>query len=140
MFITDQDYEVVIGRQAMQAVSRCSETLRANAEAEACEEIAGYLRPDYDTEAVFAAEGPDRNPRLVMAAVDMALYHLSASMPQQMGSAVRKERYDNAIKWLEGIRAGKIVPDLPAAAGPDGEEPEGAGTVWSCAHKLRHEW
>ena len=32
-----------------------------------------------------------------------------------MGTEVRKERYDRSIKWLEGVQAGKIVPDLPLA-------------------------
>ena len=56
MFLTNQDYEVVVGKTAMDVISRCSETVKANAEAEAQEEIACYLRPDYDTGALFAAE------------------------------------------------------------------------------------
>ena len=40
MFITDQDYKVVIGDNALRVVSQTSEENRANAEAEAQEEIA----------------------------------------------------------------------------------------------------
>ena len=39
MFITDQDYKVVIGDNALKVVSQTSEQNRANAEAEAQEEI-----------------------------------------------------------------------------------------------------
>ena len=66
MFITEEDYRVVIGENALKVVSQASGEIRDNAELEACEEIAGYLRPKYDTEAVFSAEGEERN-RLVDA-------------------------------------------------------------------------
>lgn len=61
MFITEEDYRVVIGENALKVVSQASQEIRDNAELEACEEIAGYLRPKYDTEAVFSAEGENRN-------------------------------------------------------------------------------
>lgn len=115
MFITDEDYSVVIGENALKTMSQVSATNRRQAEDEAAEEIASYLRPKYDTEAIFSANGTDRNSYIVMIACDISLYHLSASLPQKMGTEVRKERYDRAIKWLEGVQAGKIVPDLPLA-------------------------
>ena len=48
MFITDEDYKVVIGEGALRIVTQVSAENRANAETEAIEEIAGYLRPKYD--------------------------------------------------------------------------------------------
>lgn len=115
MFITDEDYRVVIGENALKTISQVSETNRRQAEDEAVEEIASYLRPKYDAVAIFNATGEQRNSYIVMIACDIALYHLSASLPQKMGTEVRKERYDRSIKWLEGVQAGKIVPDLPLA-------------------------
>ena len=113
MFINKEDYKVVIGDAALKVVSQESPENIANAEIEAIEEISGYLRPVYDTNAIFSAEGKDRNRLIVMYTADIALYHLTSSQPQRMGSEVRKERYDRAIKWLEGVQAGKIIPDLP---------------------------
>ena len=110
MFITDEDYKVVIGEQALKVVSQVSQENRANAETEAQEEIASYLRPKYDTDAVFSAEGQQRNKLIVMYTCDIALYHMAASTPSKMGMEIRKERYERAIKWLEGVQAGKIVP------------------------------
>ena len=49
MFVTEEDYRVVIGDTALKVISQVSTENRANAEAEAQEEIAGYLRPKYDT-------------------------------------------------------------------------------------------
>ena len=45
MFITEEDYKVVIGDNALKVISQVSPENRTNAEAEAREEIAGYLRP-----------------------------------------------------------------------------------------------
>lgn len=139
MFLTDEDYKVVIGDQALKVISQVSEENRANAESEAVEEISGYLRPKYDCDAIFAAEGDERNHLVVMYACDIALYHMSASMPQKMGSEIRKERYERAVKWLEAVQAGKIVPDLPLVLDENGEIAN-ASIVYGCQPKLRHNW
>lgn len=141
-FITDQDYRVVIGEQALRVVTQVSTENRNNAEQEAIEEIASYLRPKYDTEAIFtpADTGADtRNRVIVMLTCDIALYHMAASLPQKMGIEIRKERYDRAIKWLEGVQAQKILPDLPLAADTDGS-PSGFPFRSNCQPPLKHNW
>ncbi len=138
MFIDNEDYRVVIGDAALKVVSQSSPENIANAEAEAVEEMSGYLRPVYDTEAIFSATGKDRNRLIVMYTADIALYHLTASQPQKMGSEIRKERYERAVKWLEGVQAGRIVPDLPIAVSDDGSA--GFGTSYHSFPKLRHDW
>lgn len=139
MFITEEDYQVVIGESALKVVSQTSEENRTNAECEAREEISGYLRPQYDCEAIFSAEGNLRNRLIVMYTADIALYHMVSAMPQKMGSEIRKERYERAIKWLEGVQAGKIVPDLPLATDEEGES-TGNTLVYSSQPKLHHNW
>ena len=139
MFITDEDYKVVIGDQALKVVSQVSQENRANAETEAMEEMAGYLRPKYNTKEVFSAAGTDRNRLVVMYTCDIALYHMAASTPQKMGMEIRKERYERAVKWLEGVQAGKIVPALPLAMDEYGE-PIGMPMVYGCQKKLKHNW
>lgn len=138
MFIDNEDYKVVIGDAALKVVSQSSPENIANAEVEAIEEISGYLRPVYDTGAIFAATGNHRNRLIVMYTADIVLYHLTASQPQKMGSEIRKERYERAIKWLEGVQAGRIIPDLPLAVSDDGST--GFGTSYHSFPKLRHDW
>lgn len=138
MFVTDNDYAVVIGDDALKVLSRASAEIRSSAESEAVEEISSYLRPDYDCDRIFSAEGDGRNRLVVMFAADIALYHMVASLPQKMGIEIRKERYDRAIKWLEGVQAGKIVPDLPRVE-ETGESPV-SGTVYHTEPRLRHNW
>lgn len=139
MFIHEDDYKVVIGDSAFKAISQADPQLVANAETEAIEEMSGYLRPVYDPDEIFSARGNGRNRLVVMYVVDIVLYHLSAALPQKMGTEVRKERYDRAITWLEGVQAGRIVPGLPLMEDTGGN---GAvvGTSWHSAPKLNHDW
>lgn len=120
-FVNESDYRVVIGDKAYDVVSQADYVNRANAEREAMEEISGYLRPKYDTEAIFSAQGESRNSLIVMYMCDVALYHMSASLPGRMNMDIRKERYDRAIEWLKDVAAGKIVPDLPLSVDQHGE-------------------
>lgn len=138
MFVTEEDYRVVVGDSALRVISQASAENRANAELEAMEEIAGYLRPKYDTQAIFQAEGEARNRLIVMYTADIALYHLVSAMPQRMGSEVRQERYERAIHWLEGVAKGSIVPDLPTVQS-EGEEQAGTFLLQS-EPPLRHNW
>lgn len=139
MFFTDEDYKVVIGDSALRIVSQVSEENRATAEKEAIEEISGYLRPKYDCPAIFNAEGDNRNKTIVMYACDIALYHMAASLPQKMGMEIREKRYERALKWLEGVQAEKILPDLPLATDENGE-PTGFLFKYSSQPKLKHNW
>lgn len=139
MFITDEDYRVVIGDNALKVISQTSEDNRANAELEAQEEIAGYLRPKYDTTAIFTASGDERNRLIVMYTADIALYHMVSAMPQKMGSEVRKERYERAIKWLEGVQAGRIIPDLPLTTDEEGNV-SSVAFLMDSEKPLRHNW
>lgn len=142
MFIQKEDYKVVIGDAALDVLSRIDPANLANAEAEAREEIASYLRPKYDCAAIFAAEGEARNRLVVMYTVDVALYHLSASIGQRMGADVRKERYERAVKWLEGVARGFIIPDLPLAGGGDAAETGSttSGMSYGCQKKQNYNW
>lgn len=139
MFIIEEDYKVVIGDRALAVITQVSTENRINAETEAIEEISSYLRPKYDTQAIFSAVGQSRNRLIVMYACDIALWHMAASLPQKMGTDIRKERYERAVKWLEGVQAGKIVPQLPSATDPQGE-PLASSITFGGQKRLRHNW
>lgn len=133
MFLEKEDYKVVVGEAALKAISQLVEENAARAEAEAIEEVSSYLRPAYDTGAIFSARGGERNALIVMYTADIALYHMVSSAPNKMGYDIRKERYERAIKWLEGVQAGTVVPDLP-------EEEEDTGFTYTSEKKLHNNW
>ncbi len=120
-YINVEDYKAVIGEVALKTVTQADCETRRNAELEAVEEISGYLRPKYDCEAIFSAEGANRNRQILMYACDIALYHMAASLPGRMGMDIRKERYERAIEWLGQVQSGIVIPDLPTVTTDYGE-------------------
>ena len=121
MFIEEYDYQVVIGDTALKVVSQANPDNLNCAEAEAIEEISGYLRPKYDCEQIFSVEREQRNRQILMYACDIALYHLASSLPNKMGMDIRKERYERAIAWLKDVQSGVVLPDLPLDLDEDGQ-------------------
>lgn len=139
-FITKDDFKVVSSEASLKAITGASQDNIDNAIAEAQEEVAGYLRPKYDTEKIFAMEGNLRNRQIVMYTADIALYNMTASLPNRMGYETRQERYERAIKWLEGVQAGKIVPDLPILTDEIGNELSQGGVLAYGNGPDRHTW
>lgn len=139
MFLTEEDY-IVASSTALSVLQQSSEENRERAERMAIEEVSGYLRSRYDVEKVFAATGAERNDLVVMRTCDVALYHLSSWLPNKMGHDIRKERYDLAVKWLEGVQAGKITPDLPTVTGEGGEEDINNPMKWGSEKKNVYLW
>ena len=138
-FITQEDFKIVVGENALKVITQASDENRAGAVKEAQEEISGYLRPKYDCAAIFTSQGENRNSQIVMIACDIALYHMVSAQPQKMGSEIREERYKRAIAWLEGVQAGKIVPDLPLVVDSEGE-PANLPLRFGCQKKQRNNW
>ena len=139
-FITQEDFKGVSSEASLKAITGADPDNISNAIAEAQEEVAGYLRPKYDTDRIFATEGNGRNRQLVMYTADIALYNMIASLPNRMGYETRKERYERAIKWLEGVQAGKIVPDLPIATDETGSGISQGGVLAYGNGPDRHSW
>ena len=139
MFLTEEDY-IVVSNAALNVLQQSSEENRERAERMAIEEVSGYLRSRYDVEKVFSATGAERNDLVVMRTCDVALYHLSSWLPNKMGHDIRKERYELAVKWLEGVQAGKITPDLPTVTGEDGEEDINNPMKWGSEKKNIYLW
>ena len=130
-FITQEDFKVVSSEASLKALTGADPDNISNAIAEAQEEVAGYLRPKYDTDRIFATQGDDRNRQLVMYTADIALYNMTASLPTRMGYETRKERYERAVKWLEGVQAGKRGPDLAGGTDEAGNGiSQGGGLAW----------
>lgn len=140
MFITDEDYRVIIGDDAIKVISRASQTTRDNALSIAIEEVSSYLRPTYDASAIFNETGEKRNKLIVMVTADVALYHMTTSLPQKMGIEIRKERYDRAIEILKGIQSGSLTPDLPVPAPENNYDDSAFSTIYNSEQKLQHNW
>ena len=121
MFLTLDDYRSVCDQYELKQITQDEET-RLTAEAAALEQIGSYLRYRYDMSRVFASEGADRNAMLVQFAVNISLWLMIHRLPQNMGHERRECLYNDAVKWLRDIQAGKASPDLPLYESEDGDD------------------
>ena len=110
-FITTEDYNASIHQEILDAVIRSDSAIIEVVEDRAIAEMRGYMSRRYDCDKVFSAEGEERNELVLMMAIDIAIYHLFCIHNPRMMSEIRVERYERAIKWLEGIRKGDITVD-----------------------------
>jgi len=70
-----------------------------------------------------------------MYMIDITLYHLHARINPRNVPELRMQRRDEAIKWLQGVRDGKLQPNLPLY---DTTEDDGANSLlrWESNQKL----
>ena len=139
MFLNNLDYQVMIGQRAFDLIQQSDEENRRRAEEMAREEMAGYLRPRYDVERIFARRGEQRNMQIVMFLCDITLYHLVSWLPQKMGYEIREIRYRRAIEWLQGVQSGKIVPDLDIPNDPN-SDPQPYNLKWGSEQHSNYIW
>lgn len=138
MYVTEDDY-VVIGADALSILQKSEPARREVAEASAAQEITGYLGARYDLKTEFARNGMERNMKVVMVFCDLVLYDLVCSLPQRMGYELRKERKENAIKWLEAAKRQNL--DLPTYASEDGADADSGNPIrWDSMEKMTNDW
>ena len=119
MFLEPTDLPTVIYDYQLQEITEGDTAITlANCSA-AVAEVKSYLAK-YDTATIFAAVGAARDPLLLEMTKNVAMWSIVRLSNIDIIYAQAKERYDRAIKWLEGVRDGTIVPDLPHAIAPDG--------------------
>lgn len=140
MFLTLDDYRGVCDDFELEQIVRDNGT-RLTAETAALEQIASYLRHRYDIGRAFAAVGPSRNPMLVQCAVNIALWLMIHRLPQNMGHERRECLYNDSVKWLRDIQAGKASPDLPVYQSPDGSDDDTRNPVrFGSMSANRYDW
>ena len=72
---------------------------------------------------LYFSAGDNRNPKIKEVTIDVALYNIHSKISPRNIPDVRRVRYDgfgnkndseNAIRYLEKVQKGQIMPDLPA--------------------------
>lgn len=110
-FIQIEDYDASIHSEILDALIRKDHAIIEICEERAIAEMRGYLSGRYDCNAIFNAEGEDRNQLVLMMAIDIAVYHLFCIHNPQKISQVRTDRYDRAIEWLKQVSKQAISID-----------------------------
>lgn len=89
-------------------------------------QIRNHIAGRYDCKKIFidapvADEEDVRDMYVVMIAIDLTLYHLWSKEGGNNIPKTRELRYNDALKWLQDIQAGKDA-DLPELTDDNGIE------------------
>ncbi len=125
-FLTTQELETHLYRENIEVISRNDDTLLMAAIDAAIAETYGYLGA-YDREAIFAAEGKDRNALLLIFVKDIAVWHFVNLCNAGVELELRQDRYERAIAWLRQVQKGEVKPALPIIDEDGDGKPDGAG-------------
>jgi len=107
-FISQEDYNASIHSDILEAVTRGDQRTVETCQNRAIQEMRGYMSARYDCDAIFSATGEERIDLVVMYCLDIAIYHiLSGHNPQKL-TQVRKDRFEDAKLWMQGVRDGII--------------------------------
>lgn len=123
MYLNELDFTTLADADDIELITNSDSDKRDRASKMALDEVRSYMRKKYRIEQEFAKTGEERNDFIVMITLDITLYHLFSMLAPRMGMETRQNRYDNAIKWLTGVRDGKTDPGIPSI-----DDPEANGT------------
>jgi phage gp36-like protein len=116
-FLVKADFNTAIQENILDEIVEFDDTLIDVVIRSTVAFIQGYLNSRYDTAAIFAETGADRNPIILMYAIDIALHDLHARINPRKIPDHRKERYKAAKEWLMDVSEAVInPPDLPVPA------------------------
>lgn len=124
-FLKDADYDMQIRQEIKRLLDGSApgdaqpppKLLRA--ESTALSQMKKWLSGRYDTDAIFTPDpltGEDpRDQFIVTSLIDIALYHLYSQTQHRDVPEHRKNRYQDAIDWLQAAGKGENYGgDLPA--------------------------
>ena len=118
-FILPTDYDATVHRDILDSVTRSDASLLEICEDRAVSEMRSYMSGRYDCDQIFAAQGADRHPLILMMAIDIAVYHLFCIHNPQKMSQIRQDRYNRAIEWLRQVSRMQIAIDGAPTLSPD---------------------
>ena len=115
MYLSSAEINTHLYGELVDSISRSDNTILIQAIDAAVAQATGYLG-QYDTTAIFAATGSNRNALLLTFIKDIAVWHFIVLANPNIELALREKRYNEAIDWLRGVQKGSITPTLPIRA------------------------
>ncbi|MFV0482976.1 MAG: phage protein Gp36 family protein [Bacteroidales bacterium] len=112
MFLEAEELKSHLYSESVTAITQGDDTILQMAIDAALSEAKGYLQA-FDQEAIFTAEGDNRNALLLTWCKDIAVWHFINIARPAIDYDIRERRYNAAIDWLKGVQKGQITPDLP---------------------------
>lgn len=134
-----EDFETHLYAEIIDVISRENNDLLDKAIKAAELEAKGYLTR-FNIEDLFAKVNEDRDAVLLMYLKDMAVWHFIPVANPNIDVDYREMRYKNAIKWLEKIQMGRVVPNGWKTAGEDNESITDGAILVNSAPRRETRW
>lgn len=114
-FLTQGELKTHLYDEVVNEITRNDDSIIDEAIDTAIAEIKSYLSK-YDVVRCIDTVPPlTRNKKLLSVCKDIAAWQLINLCNVTINYDVRRDLYEDAVAWLKGVQAGKVVPDLPLA-------------------------
>lgn len=120
MYLTPEELKSHMYAHIVEEITEGDEQIVLQAIEAAVEEVRSYLRPRYDTDRIFAAEGSERNALVLENTKIVTVWNLIKLSNVETIYEIWKERYDRVIKYLRAWPRGR-APSLPLLTDEKGE-------------------
>ena len=110
-FINISDYDARIHREILDALVRQDEAIIEIVEDQSIALMRSYLNNRYDCDKIFSATGSNRNPLILMMALDITVYNIFKIHNPQKMSQVTKDAFERAMTWLKEVNRGNASID-----------------------------
>lgn len=123
-FIELSDYDPTIHREILDSLLR-EPADDTNAVMEVCENraiatVRSLLNSRYDCDAIFSAQGDERNVLVLKVCIDIAVYEIFCQHNPYKMSQVRRDRYEDAMQFLRDVHDYKAnIEGLPELSEED---------------------
>lgn len=117
-FLNKEELQTVATAEIVNIIVNSDDTIIEEIIDESIDLMRSYLHQNYDTDTLFDQTGDDRSKIIVKYLKDIVIYEIYSRRTRQMNE-LAKQRYDEAIMWLDKITKGEINPGLPPRIDPD---------------------
>lgn len=128
-YLSEDDYTLNISLenlneildQASETSGKSADEVRLFAEAHARAFVRSKLRSKYNIDGEFAKVSPDtsRDMLIVMVVIDLTLCTIHKTINPRDIPELRTKACEAAVKWLDDVRDGKAIIDVPQITNPE---------------------
>lgn len=112
MFLTKEELKTTGVPEVIDKVTNGDDAIIDQVIAENIDKMKGHLNVYYDSEAVFAARGAERNLTVLMHLKMLVVYRLYKRKSNLLDQDTISD-FEEAMEWLHNVSKGIVAVDLP---------------------------
>lgn len=150
-YLTPAELDAVIYQYQLTQITEGEITIQEDAINAAIQEVKSYLNPNdqrqwqdgrqlYDVEAIFSAEGTDRNQLVLLHTKIIAVYYITVLSNVDIIQDDFIKRYDRTISYMKDVRDGKMSIHALPVLDPETNDIAGKAPMrFGSREKFNHE-